>query len=422
MPECAIDPAAGLHDPPAMTELRVPAQRIDRRRLLRGGLGAALGAVGAPMLNFGTCRLEASMSIRVSVRAVDLVRDTVVIDMLGLLTLDWSRLRGWQRRPETFGEAEYRELERLGVRVFHPAVETSARDATAGAERWLADWNRLLDAGGCFLRRIQSVEDLDGVAARGALGVVLGFQDSDHFRTVADVERFHGLGQRVSQLTYNGANRLGSGCHSPRDGGLTAFGAEVVAAMNGAGMAIDLSHCGERTALDAIAASRVPALVTHANCRTLVPWQPRGRSDDLIRALARAGGVMGITTVAAFVGAGRPSVDDLLGHFEHAARVAGVEHVGLGSDVDVDAREPVSGRRRPFYAIRGLVPELRVYQIADGLLRRGFAPSDVAAVLGGNFRRALGAIWTADSAPRPWRTRWRDPFCPAPAPPVFRLG
>ncbi len=405
-----------------MAETPALAERIDRRQLLRAGLGAALGAVGGPLLGFGRCRLGASSSISVSVRAVDLVRETLVIDMLGLLTLDWPRLRAWQRTPESFGEAEYRELERLGVQVFHPAVETSARDATAGAERWLADWNRLLDAGGCYLARVGSVAELDRAGAIGSLGVVLGFQDSDHFRTVADVARFHALGQRVSQLTYNGENRLGSGCHAPRDRGLTSFGAAIVAEMNRVGMAIDLSHCGERTALDAIEQSKVPALVTHANCRALVPWQPRGRSDALIRALAARGGVMGITAVAAFVGAGEPDLDDLLRHFLHVAKVAGVEHVGLGSDVDIDAREPVSGRLRRFYAIRGLVPELRVYQIADGLLRRGLAPADVAGVLGGNFRRVLGAIWPQVAASGSWRDRRRDPFCPAPAPPLARSG
>lgn len=393
------------------------AARIDRRRLLSGGLAAALGAVGGPMLNFGRCRLEAASRVTVSVRAVDLVRETVVIDMLGLLTLDWPRLKGWMREPDSFGESEFRDIERLGVRVFHPAVETSARDARAGAERWLAEWNRLLDAGGCFLARVATVEDLDRAAARGSIGVVLGLQDSDHFRETADVARFHELGQRVSQLTYNDGNRLGSGCHVTRDRGLTPFGIEVVAEMNRLGMAIDLSHCGERTALEAIAASKVPALFTHANCRKLVPWQPRGRSDELIRALAARGGVMGITAVRAFVGGGAPTIEDLLDHFEHVARIAGVEHVGLGSDVDVDAREPASGKVRPFYAIRGLVPELRVYQIADGLLSRGFAAADVAAVLGGNFRRVLGSIWPVDSRTHPWRTRFRDPFCPAPAPP-----
>lgn len=412
-------PAAGLHRQREMAVGPARADRIDRRRLLAGGVATALGAVGAPLLNFGRCRLEAATAVDVSIRAVDLVRETVVIDMLGLLTLDWPRLRGWQREPVTFGEAEYRDIERLGVRVFHPAVETSARDARAGAEHWLADWNRLLDAGGCYLARVSTVEDLDRAAARGTIGVVLGLQDSDHFRETGDVERFHALGQRVSQLTYNEANRLGSGCHAPRDRGLTAWGVEIVGEMNRLGMAIDLSHCGERTALDAIAASTVPALVTHANCRRLVPWQPRGRSDELIRALASRGGVMGITAVRAFVGGGSPTIEDLLDHFEHVARIVGVEHVGLGSDVDVDAREPASGRVRPFYSIRGLVPELRVYQIADGLLSRGFAAADVAAVLGGNFRRALAAIWPVDRRTRPWRTRFRDPFCPAPAPPVL---
>ena len=405
-----------------MAETPATAARIDRRRLLRGGLGAVFGAVGAPLLNFGVCRLEASdqISVQVSIRAVDLVRESLVIDMLGLLTLDWPRLRGWQRRPETFGEADYRALGRLGVRVFHPAVETAARDARAGAERWLEDWNRLLEGGGCYLAPVGSVEELDRVAARGAIGVIVGLQNSDHFRDVKDVGRFQALGQRVSQLTYNEANRLGSGCHAPKDRGLTAFGADIVAEMNRVGMAIDLSHCGERTSLDAIAASRAPTLVTHANCRALVPWQPRGRSDALIRALARSGGVMGITAVRAFVGAGDPSLDDLLAHYLHVARIAGFEHVGIGSDVDVDAVDPVSGRVRRFYAIRGMVPELRVFQLADGLLRRGVAPADVAAVLGGNFRRALASIWPADSDSPPARTLRRDPFCPAPAPPDLR--
>lgn len=398
------------------------ADRFDRRRLLRGGLAAVAGAVSGPLLGFGTCRLEATSPVRVLTRAVDLVRETVVIDMLALLTLDWPRLRAWQRTPGSFGEAEFRALERLGVRVFHPAVEASAADPRTGALHWFAGWNRLLHAGGCYLTRVTSPGDLDRAAERGPLGVVLGLQNSDHFRDVADVGSFHALGQRVSQLTYNEANRLGSGCHARRDRGLTAFGAEIVAAMNRVGMAIDLSHCGERTALDAIAASRAPTLVTHANCLSLVPRQPRGRSDALIRALAANGGVMGITSVRAFVGAASPSLDDLLEHFDHVGRVAGREHVGLGSDLDVDAREPGSGRVRSFYAIRGLVPELRVYQIADGLLRRGWSPAQVAGVLGGNFRRALGAIWPVGVPPAAPRDQRRDPFCPAAAPPPLRAG
>jgi membrane dipeptidase len=369
------------------------------------------------MLNFGRCRLEAAPALTLSTRAVDLVLATTVVDMLGLLTLDWPELARWQRRPGSFGEEEYRRLERAAVRVFHPAVETRARDPHDGALRWTAGWNRMLDAGGCFLERVATTEDFARVAARGRLGVVIGFQDADHFRTPADVELFFGLGQRVSQLTYNERNRLGAGCYAVWDRGLTPFGAEIVAEMNRLGMAIDLSHCGERTSLDAIAASRRPALVTHSNCRALVPGQPRCKSDAVVRALAAKGGVMGITLVRAFVGGRPPTLERVLDHFDHVARLVGPEHVGLGSDVDIDASDPATGAPRPTYAIDGLVPAARVFQLADGLLGRGWPPRDVEGALGGNFRRALAAIWPpAGGGSGAAEPAARDPFCPAPRP------
>jgi len=112
--------------------------------------------------------------------------------------------------------------------------------------------------------------------------------------------------------------------------------------------------------------------------------------------MAAHGGVMGITAVRAFVRQPEaPSLDNLLDHFDHVARVAGPEHVGIGSDVDVDARDPRSGRVRPAYAIEGMNPARRTFEVAEGLLRRGWTAKDVEGVLGGNFRRALAAIWDA---------------------------
>jgi membrane dipeptidase len=253
--------------------------RWSRRRLLRSGLLAGAGALAGPMLNFGRCRLEAANGVQVSTRAVDLVFGSTVVDMLGLLTLDWQRLARWQALPAAFTEPEYRVLEQSGIRIFHPAVETSAREPFEAALRWTSGWNSLLDGNGCFLSRVATILDLLMVPQQGRIGVVIGFQDSDHFRTAKDVELFHGLGQRVSQLTYNEANRLGSGCHESRDRGLTAFGAEIVSEMNRFGMAIDVSHCGERTSLDAVKLSRQPVLITHANCRALVPGQRRCATD-----------------------------------------------------------------------------------------------------------------------------------------------
>ncbi|HEV8629478.1 MAG TPA: membrane dipeptidase [Thermoanaerobaculia bacterium] len=349
------------------------------------------------MLNLGRCRVFAQDGapgggpLR-SVRAVDLVRQAMVIDMLGLLTLDWSRLARWQREPGSFREADFERLRASGVDVFHPAVDPNQPDAGAAVRRWLSGWDRLIATYPGYFVRVGSAADLARAKAEGRIGLILGFQNSDHFQSVADVAEFYRRGQRVSQLTYNARNRLGGGCQAT-DFGLTLFGGEVVAAMNRLGMVVDVSHCGERTTLDAFIASKKPVLITHSNCRALV-GHPRCKSDAVLRAMAARGGVMGITAVRAFVRQSEaPTLEDLLDHFDHVARVAGPEHVGLGSDTDVDSRDPRTGRVRPAYAIRGLVPERRTFEVVEGLLRRGWLPADVAGVLGGNFRRALASIW-----------------------------
>jgi membrane dipeptidase len=349
------------------------------------------------------------------VRAADLVLGSTVVDMLGLLTLDWDALSSWHRRPEAFGVADFLRLKGSGVDVFHPAVETAAAAPQPAALAWLGGWNSFLGLEPCLVDRVDSIASLSAVTKLGQVGVVLGFQDSDHFLTAADVELFHSHGQRVSQLTYNETNRLGSGCYEEVDHGLTAFGAEIVTEMNRIGMAIDVSHCGERTTKDAIAASRKPVLVTHSNCKALVPWQPRCKPDEALRRLAAGGGVMGITVVRGFVGAKNPTIDDLLDHFDHVVEVAGVEHVGLGSDLDVTGVDPKTGALRPAFEIRGLDPPVRVFQIADGLLRRGWTDRDVELALGGNFLRALESIWSADARRAAPPAPPRDPFCPAPA-------
>lgn len=377
---------------------------MDRRRFLRGVVMAGAGAFAAPMLNLGRCRVFADdVAPGRSIRALELIQRATVIDMLGLLTLDWPRLERWQRQPGAFGEADFARLRNSGIDVFHPSVEPNQRDAAGAVRHWLAGWDALIADYPRYFLRVGSHLDLDLAKAEGRIGLILGFQNSDHFGRVSDVADYARLGQRVSQLTYNARNRLGSGCREPLDHGLTAFGAEVVGAMNRCAMAIDVSHCGERTTLDAFAASRKPVLVTHSNCRALV-GHPRCKSDAVLRAMGRQGGVMGITAVRAFVRQEKaPRLEDLLDHFEHAARVAGVEHVGLGSDLDVDARHPRTGLVRAAYAIDGVNPSRRTFEVVDGLLSRGWLERDVEGVVGGNFRRALASIWerpaTAPAAP-----------------------
>ncbi len=212
-------------------------------------------------------------------------------------------------------------------------------------------------------------------------------QDANHLRDLGDLDAFYQMGQRLTQLTYNAKNRLGDGCKVASDRGLTAFGQQVVARMNAIGMAIDVSHCGEKTTLDAIAASNKPVLITHSNCKALAPGVARCKTNEAIVAAARKGGVIGLTGIRHFVRAKDPvTMEDALDHFDHAIKIAGVEHVGLGSDTDLDGRGPQAD-------IAGLNRANRVFELTEGLIRRGYTDDHIALILGGNFQRALNEIW-----------------------------
>lgn len=321
-----------------------------------------------------------------SARAIDLVAQSNVIDMLGLLTLNWPLLDQWQKAPAAFGEKDFAKLRNSGIDIFHPAVAFEQGSGYDVTRAWFEKWNRFIGWHKEYFVRVDSPNDIALARQQGKIGIILGMQDANHLRFVEDVNEFHRMGQRLTQLTYNSENRLGDGCKVSNDKGLTAFGADVIARMNSVGMAIDVSHCGQRTSLDVIAASKKPVLITHSNCRALAPGVARCKSDEVVRAAARSGGVLGITSVRQFVrSAGPATVDDVLNHFDHAVKLAGVEHVGLGSDFDLDAH--------PSYDIPGLNNSDRIYQLTDGLVGRGYTDAQVAMMLGGNFERALGQIW-----------------------------
>jgi membrane dipeptidase len=373
---------------------------VNRREFLKAGLLAGLGSVAAPALNLGRFQVFADRGPVYSARTLELIASSNVIDMLGLLTLDWQKLYSWQRDPSRFREADFRGLFNSGVSVFHPAVEPNPVDPFTVIRGWIRGWDHLLAARPEYLVKIASAADLDRPRKEGKIGLLIGFQNSDHFRTVEDVALFHSLGQRVSQLTYNSRNRIGTGCKEEVDGGLSEYGAQIVSAMNQVGMAIDVSHCSERTTQDTIRLSRQPVLITHSNCRAL-SRHPRCKSDEAIRAMAARDGVMGITVLPAFVRTGGgASVEDILNHFDHVIRLVGVEHVGLGSDSDLDAVDPKTGRVRPRYKVRGLRNDRRVFDLVEGLIRRGYSDAQIRLILGGNFQRVLGQIWQGMTPPQ----------------------
>jgi membrane dipeptidase len=321
-----------------------------------------------------------------------LVRRSTVIDMLGLLTLDYRKLSSWETAPERFQSGDFQRLKDSGTTIFHPAVGFVEGDVFKSSLEDITGWNLLIAAHSDHFLRVDAPGDLERAKTLGKIGIVIGQQNSEHFRTVDDVDRFYGLGQRVSQLTYHD-NRIGGGSTGAKNAGLTQYGVQILERMNQVGMAVDVSHCSDRTALDAIEASRTPVLVTHSNCRALVPGSARCRTDEAIRKLAEKGGVMGVTMVRFFVGEGGPvTIENVLDHIDHVAQIAGVEHVGLGTDVDLDGRDHGAAEARKS-DLDGVHYSRKIFDLTEGLIRRNYSQQNIELILGKNFERALAEIW-----------------------------
>jgi membrane dipeptidase len=387
--------------------------QMTRRRLLKLGAGALSSVAAAPMIQRSRYLLFAGtpQEQEFSARAVNLVEESTVIDMLAPLSIVSERTDEWLRRPESFTEAELRLYRDSGINVFHDTTGDSAgEDSFSGMLHWAAQWNGFLAHHSDWFLRITTRDHLRKVNGSGKIGFLLGLQNSDHFRTLDDINLFFSLGQRVSQLTYNSQNRIGTGCMDRRDGGLSDFGVDVVKRMNEVGMAVDLGHCGDQTTLDGIEVSAKAPLITHTNARALVPGYPRNKTDEIFKKMAAKGGVAGMTAVRSFVRDSEPTtLEHLLDHYDYVAKLVGVEHVGIGSDTDIrggydrqskDDWERTGGRYREQYRFRHkidmdeMTQTKRTYLLTEGLIRRGYKDADIALILGGNFQRVLSEIWT----------------------------
>ena len=372
---------------------------INRRRVLEG----AAAIVAAPMLNLGGYRLEAQSTRTYSKRAVDLVRGSMIIDMLGPLKIE--AVRDFYIKP--LGPKDAADFRASGITGFHHAFGIGGPDARASAIQYLAIWGNYVARNPDVFTGVDKAADLVRAKRDGKCAVIMGLQNADQFDRVEDVQFFYDLGLRCAQLTYNNQNRLGSGSTERVDGGLTDYGAAVVTAMNKTGMLVDVSHSGARTTLDAIAASPEPIAITHSNCRALVD-HPRCKSDEAIRALAGKGGVMGITGVRNFVKLKDPTtVSDIVDHVDHVVKLVGIEHVGIGTDSDLNGYDDVSpamnkqlrGAYKDSYAFRdkidvdGFDHPRKMYDLTEELIRRCYSDAAIKAVLGGNFQRLLAATW-----------------------------
>lgn len=257
--------------------------------------------------------------------------------------------------------------------------------------------------------RVMLVEEADDILKakqQGKLGIIIGTQNATPIGDFVELLYiFRKLGLRIIQLTYNEANLLGCGCLEPADGGLTAFGTEVVQAMNRLGILIDLGHTGYQTSKDAIEISDDPVIFSHASPAALRD-KPRNRPDWLIRLVAEKGGVMGLMPYSAFCKSApgkRPTLQDFFDQIDYVVQLVGINHVGIGTDM-------FEGRTREdhhFTAVRnkGLLSpfeerhvegffSIRDFpRITEGLVSRNYSDEDIRKILGGNFLRVFKQVW-----------------------------
>ncbi len=248
---------------------------------------------------------------------------------------------------------------------------------------------------------IDTADDIDRAHASGRLAV--GF-DIEGANAVADqislVSLYHELGVRWMLLAYNRNNRAGGGCQDA-DTGLTAFGRELVAEMERVGMQVCCSHTGHRTVRDVFAVATRPVIFSHSN-PSAVHAHPRNIPDDLIRACAATGGVVGINGIGSFLGQNDNTNETFAHHVDHVAQLVGPQHVALGLDYVFDTQEmddylakmahtfpPELGYQK---GMRMVAPE-QLEGIVQALQKLGYSDADLRAVLGGNLMRLARSVW-----------------------------
>jgi membrane dipeptidase len=378
---------------------------VSRRYFLR----SAAAAVAAPAVLRGRYRVFASTAKEYPERVVRLMRESLVIDMLNqfLYRFDQKDLKEkWLTEPGAFREADFERFKQTGVHVigFGEGVNNFSE-----AEQLFGKWNSFIALYPQWLRRINNAADMARVREDGKFGILYGVQSSAQFETLDDVNRCYGMGQRVSQLSYNYRSLVADGAFEPYDGGVSEYGGKVIERMNTVRMAVDIGHASDKTKLDALAISKAPVILSHGNCRALIPGGLRASTDDAIRKLAAKGGVMGISDIAFMVKGTEPvTIDDVVDHYDHVRDLVGIEHVGVGSDAGIESNDlagpekvkailTTADKRYRIHGshevVAGMEGPNRMWELCAALVRRGYTDEHIQLVLGGNWARVLKEIW-----------------------------
>lgn len=222
--------------------------------------------------------------------------------------------------------------------------------------------------------------DIEGAFGSGRIASLLGMEGGHAIEnSLGALRAFYAMGVRYMTLTHNGTlDWADACCDDARHGGLTEFGKEVVREMNRLGMLVDISHTSPETMNDALDVAEAPVIWSHASARG-VREHPRNVPDQVLRRLPDNGGVVMVTFVPSFLTATEPaSIGDVADHIEHVVELAGIDHVGIGSDYDGIESTPVGMEDVSTFPV--LLAELS---------RRGWSDDDLAKLAGENVLRAM---------------------------------
>jgi membrane dipeptidase len=272
---------------------------------------------------------------------------------------------------------------------------------------------------GDLMRRATAPQDIEQAKREGRFcfyfttnGVPLPGECVDARLELRQIEQFFMLGVRMMHLTYNRRNVIGDGCAEPQDAGLSDFGRDVVREMNRVGVIVDGAHSSLQTCRDMAKVSSRPVVVSHASCRALNE-HVRGKSDDVIKAVADSGGYTGMACIPAFLGRSG-DIAAFLDHIEHAVKLVGAQHVAIGTDVSISPPEPEGESFSPSPSRRHFEShwpdndalfdkqwsQPRMTQSLEwtnfpmftvGLVQRGLSDEQILAILGGNVLRVAKA-------------------------------
>ena len=250
------------------------------------------------------------------------------------------------------------------------------------AKELLLEMQKQIEANSQYVGQARTFLEVQQLKKQGRKAIFLGIENGHALDgNPENLTFFKEMGVTYLTLCHNGANDLcdsavGKSIHQ----GLSALGVEVVTLMNRLGMAIDVSHASESTFYDVLHKSRVPVIASHSSARALCD-HPRNLTDEQIKALATAGGVIQVCLYSNFlVKEGKASIIDAVNHIEHIIRVGGVNCVGIGSDFDGGG------------GIEGCNAANELINLTVELLRRGYGEVEIAAIWGGNLRRVVDTI------------------------------